>query len=234
MIIFPAIDIKGGRCVRLEQGLADKETVYGENPAERAALWESKGAQYIHLVDLDGAFEGVRKNREIIKSITSRVKVPVQLGGGIRTIDDIEDVLSMDVSRVILGTSVVQREGFAEEAIKKYGDKIAVSIDAKSGYAALEGWTKVTDIRAVKLAERLEDIGLKTLIYTDISKDGMLSGPNFEEMEIMKKSVNMDIIASGGVSTFGDIARLRNMGLYGAIIGKALYNGNLVLEEILR
>lgn len=234
MIFFPAVDIKGGKCVRLSQGMADKETVYGENPADRASLWESKGAEYIHVVDLDGAFEGVRKNREIIKEITQRVKAPVQLGGGIRTIEDIEDVLSLGVKRVILGTSVAQRKGFAEEAIKKYGDRIAVSIDAKSGYVALEGWVKVTDIKAVDLAKELERVGLKTLIYTDIAKDGMLSGPNFEEIKTLKENVNIDIIASGGVSTKEDILKLKGLGVYGAIIGKALYNGNLELEEILR
>lgn len=233
MIIFPAIDIRGGKCVRLEQGRADKETVYGEDPIEVAKLWESKGALFLHVVDLDGAINGNRLNRNIIRSIVDSVDIPVQLGGGIRTIDDIEDVFDSGVGRVILGTSVVEKEGFLEEALEKYGDKIAVSIDAKDGFIATKGWTKISDIKANYYAKALENLGLKTLIYTDISKDGMLSGPNFMELKALKESVDMNIIASGGISSFSDISTLKSLKIYGAIIGKALYSGNITLEEIL-
>lgn len=233
MIIFPAIDIRGGKCVRLEQGLADRETVYGENPAEMARLWESKGALFLHVVDLDGAFQGIRQNRNVIKSIIDNVDIPVQLGGGIRKIEDIEDSLEIGISRVILGTSVVEKEGFLEEALDRFKDKIAVSIDAKDGFVATKGWTEITDIKAVYYAKVLENLGLKTLIYTDISKDGMLSGPNLEEFKTLKGSVDMNIIASGGISSISDINNLKDLKLYGAIIGKALYTGNIKLEEIL-
>jgi phosphoribosylformimino-5-aminoimidazole carboxamide ribotide isomerase len=233
MIIFPAIDIRGGKCVRLEQGNADKETIYGEDPVRRAKLWESKGALFLHIVDLDGAFEGVRLNRNIIKSIVDNVSIPVQLGGGIRTIEDVDDVIELGISRVILGTSVVEVEGFIEEAIDKYGEKIAVSIDAKGGYIALNGWTKISDIKAIYFAKVLENLGLKTLIYTDISRDGMLQGPSIEELKALKESVNINIIASGGVSSAADVKLLKDLNIYGAIIGKALYTGNIKLEEIL-
>lgn len=233
MIIFPAIDIKGGKCVRLEQGRLDRETIYGEDPIERAKLWESKGASYLHIVDLDGAFEGVRSNRSIIKSIVNKVHIPVQLGGGIRTINDIKDVLGLGVQRVILGTSVVEDDGFLEEALAKYGNKIAVSIDARNGYVALNGWTKISDIKAIYLGQVLENMGLKTLIYTDISKDGMLQGPNIQELKVLKESITINIIASGGVSSIDDVKLLKSLDMYGAIIGKALYTGNIKLEEIL-
>lgn len=233
MIIFPAIDIRGGKCVRLEQGMADRETVYGEDPVERAKLWESNGAEFLHVVDLDGAFQGVRQNRDVIKRLVDSVSIPVEFGGGIRTLKDIEDVIKLGISRVILGTSVVEEDGFLEKALNKYGEKIAVSIDAKDGYVALNGWTKISDIKANYYAKVLENLGLKTIIYTDISKDGMLKGPNFDEMRTLKDIVDMDIIASGGISSIDDINRLKDLEVYGAIIGKALYTGNIKLEEIL-
>lgn len=233
MIIFPAIDIRGGKCVRLEQGIADKSTVYGEDPVDVAELWESQGALFLHIVDLDGAFQGVRLNRNVIRSIVDSVDIPVQLGGGIRSIEDIEDVLELGISRIILGTSVVEKDGFLEEGLDKYGDKIAVSIDAKNGFVAINGWTKISDLKANYYAKALENVGLRTLIYTDISKDGMLSGPNFEELKALKESVDMNIIASGGISSISDINSLKALKIYGAIIGKALYTGNIKLEEIL-
>lgn len=233
MIIFPAIDIRGGKCVRLEQGLADRETVYGGDPVERAKHWEGKGAEFLHVVDLDGAFQGVRQNRNVIKKLADSINIPVQLGGGIRTMRDIEEVLEMGISRVILGTSVVEEDGFLEKALYKYGEKIAVSIDVKDGCVALNGWTKISDIKANYYAKVLENLGLKTVIYTDISKDGMLKGPNFEELGALKAIVDINIIASGGISSSADIRKLRKLGVYGAIIGKALYTGNIELEEIL-
>lgn len=233
MIIFPAIDIRAGKCVRLEQGLAGRETVYGENPADVARLWESKGALFLHVVDLDGAFRGVRLNRNVVKSIVDSVHIPVQLGGGIRSIEDIEDALEMGIKRVILGTSAIEEEGFLEKVLDRFGDKIAVSIDAKDGFIATKGWTKIKDIKANYYAKVLENLGVKTLIYTDISKDGMLSGPNLEELVALKESVDMNIIASGGISSISDIRSLKALKIYGAIIGKALYTGNIKLDEIM-
>ncbi|QZY57235.1 1-(5-phosphoribosyl)-5-[(5-phosphoribosylamino)methylideneamino]imidazole-4-carboxamide isomerase [Crassaminicella profunda] len=232
MIIFPAIDLRGGNCVRLKQGKFQDENIYSKNPVEIAKKWEEQGAKYIHVVDLDGALEGVSKNSHVIKEIIKATNIPVQLGGGIRKIKDIENVLSYGVSRVILGTSAVKIDGFVEEALKTFGEKIAVSIDAKKGYVAVDGWTKTSDIKAIDFAKKLEGLGLKTLIYTDIAKDGMLLGPNFKELKELKENINIDLIASGGISKKEDVEKLSTLGLYGAIIGKALYTGDIALEEL--
>lgn len=231
MIIFPAIDIRGGQCVRLKQGDFNEETVYGSNPAQMAKKWEEDGAEFIHVVDLDGAKDGEGKNLSVIEEIVKSVNVPVQLGGGIRTMDYVDKLVEIGVSRVILGTAVIEKEGFAIEAIKKHGDKIAVSLDAKNGYVATKGWTHTTDIKAIDVAKELEGYGLKTIIYTDIAKDGMLIGPNFEETEALNESVNIDIIASGGVGSVEDVRRLTEMNVYGAIIGKALYDNKVSLKD---
>ncbi|TCO79372.1 1-(5-phosphoribosyl)-5-[(5-phosphoribosylamino)methylideneamino]imidazole-4-carboxamide isomerase [Marinisporobacter balticus] len=232
MIIFPAIDIRGGKCVRLIQGKFDKEDIYGENPVEIAINWEQQGAKYIHLVDLDGALYGKSVNGDVIKKIIQSVNVPVQLGGGIRKIEDVKNMLHLGVSRVILGTSAVKEDGFVENALEDFQEKIAVSIDAKNGYVAIDGWTKTSDMKAIVFAKKLEKIGLKTLIYTDIAKDGMMSGPNFLELKEMKENVNMQIIASGGISNYENIKKLIDLKLYGAIIGKALYTEDIKLEAL--
>jgi phosphoribosylformimino-5-aminoimidazole carboxamide ribotide isomerase len=232
MIIFPAIDIRNGRCVRLQQGRFDKEDIYDENPIEVAQRWEKKGAQYLHMVDLDGALYGQRVNGKVVEAIVQSITIPVQLGGGIRTIEDIEKVLALGIHRVILGTAAVEEKSFLEKALRNYGEKIAVSIDAHEGYVAVEGWTKTSAFKAMDFAKQLADMGLKTLIYTDIAKDGMLSGPNFEELKNLKKNVDLNIIASGGISSKQNIEKLRELQLYGAIIGKALYTGNIKLEEL--
>ncbi len=231
MIIFPAIDIRGGQCVRLKQGDFNQETVYSSNPSEMAKKWESDGAEFIHVVDLDGAKDGEGKNLSVIEEIVKSVNVPVQLGGGIRTMDYIDKLIKAGVSRVILGTAVIEKEGFAAQAVEKYGDKIAVSLDAKNGYVATKGWTHTTDIKAIDVAKDLEKIGVKTIIYTDIAKDGMLIGPNFDETGALNESVNIDIIASGGVGSVEDVKRLTEMNVYGAIIGKALYDGKVSLKD---
>lgn len=231
MIIFPAIDIRGGQCVRLKQGDFNQETVYSSNPSEMAKKWEEDGAEFIHVVDLDGAKDGEGKNLSVIEEIVKSVNVPVQLGGGIRTMEYIDKLIEAGVSRVILGTAVIEKEGFAEMAVEKYGDKIAVSLDAKNGYVATKGWTHTTDIKAIDVAKKLEKIGVKTIIYTDISKDGMLIGPNFDETGALNESVNIDIIASGGVGSVEDVKRLTEMNVYGAIIGKALYDGKVSLKD---
>lgn len=233
MILFPAIDIRGGKCVRLIQGDYTQETVYNDSPSDVAKEWERQGAEYIHVVDLDGAKTGDSLNREAIAEIAKAVQIPVQVGGGIRSMETIDSHIANGVGRVIIGTAAIQDPQFVEEAVAKYGEKIAVSIDARNGFVATDGWTETTDVKAVKLLRWLEGIGVKTVVYTDILKDGMLQGPNFDELYVMNKASDMDIIASGGVSTILDIVKLSMMDLYGAIIGKALYEGNLTLKTAL-
>lgn len=232
MIIFPAIDIKSGRCVRLRQGKAEDEIVFSDNPVEVALMWQNLGAEYLHIVDLDGAFCGRPINTNIIKEIVNKVDIPVQLGGGIRKSDDVKRMLNIGVSRVILGTSALLNKGLLISLLSEYGYKIAVSIDAKDGYVAIDGWTRISSVRAVDFALELEKKGLKTLIYTDISKDGMLSGPNFNDIKDLKEKLGINIIASGGISTVDDIKKLEKFKIYGAIIGKSLYTGDIDFKDI--
>lgn len=230
MIIYPAIDIINGKCVRLQQGSYSDVTVFGDNPVEMAAKWESQGAQYLHVVDLDGAKSGKSENAEVIKQIAARLNIPVQLGGGIRSLESIETILSNGVSRVILGTSAVNNQELLKEALKKYKDRIVVGIDAKDGMVAIHGWEKTSDFTAIEFARRVEDFGVKTIIYTDISRDGMLKGPNLTAMSDMARSVEIDVIASGGVSCLKDITDFKCTGVSGVIVGKALYTGNVDLK----
>ncbi len=232
MIIFPAIDIRGGKCVRLQQGQFNKEQIYGDDPAAMARNWEQQGAKYLHIVDLDGALHGERTNGIAIESIIRAVNLPIQLGGGIRSLDDINKALELGVNRVIIGTSALSEENFVKDALRLYGDRIVVSIDALKGYVATDGWTTISSVKAVDITKKLEYLGLKTLVYTDIEKDGMLKGPNFYQLEEIKKIFSNDIIASGGISTIEHIKTLENLGMYGSIIGKALYTGDIKLEDI--
>ncbi|MZQ75085.1 MAG: 1-(5-phosphoribosyl)-5-[(5-phosphoribosylamino)methylideneamino]imidazole-4-carboxamide isomerase [Peptoclostridium sp.] len=232
MMIYPAIDIKDGRCVRLKQGKFDDITVYYENPAEAAALWKGKGAKYIHIVDLDGALEGVPKNLEVIREIANGVDIPVQIGGGIRSRQTVDLLLSAGVRRVIVGTMAVKNRELLEELVKEYGDKIVVGIDAKDGKVAVEGWEEVSSIDSIELASELSTVGVKTVIYTDISKDGMMSGPNFEVYGELKEKTSLEVIASGGISSAEDIKKLAAMGVDGAIVGKALYSGAIDFEDL--
>lgn len=227
MIIFPAIDIRGGKCVRLTQGDYNKEKIYSDEPIEVAKDWEKKGAAYIHIVDLDGAKTGESINQGLIAEISQAVSIPVQVGGGIRSSKVIDDYLNAGVSRVIIGTAAIQDKEFLREAVKQFGEKIAVSIDARNGFVATDGWTKESSVKALDLVKELEEIGVQTIVYTDILKDGMLKGPNFEELEAVDKATKMDVIASGGVTTEDDVEKLESQGMYGAIIGKALYDGTL-------
>jgi len=231
MIVYPAIDIINGKCVRLQQGSYSKVTIFGDSPIEMALKWESQGARYLHVVDLDGARSGNSENTEIIKQIASRLTIPVQLGGGIRSLDTIEIILSSGVSRVIIGTSAVNNQEMLRAAIKEYKDKIAVGIDAKDGMVAIQGWEETSDFTAIDFAKRVESLGAKTIIYTDISRDGMLAGPNLVAMSDMVKSVGIEVIASGGVSCLKDILNLKSTGVRGVIVGKALYTGNIDLKE---
>lgn len=235
MIIYPAIDIKGGSCVRLVQGRLDEDTVYGTNPAEVAKEWEEAGASYIHVVDLDGAFAGKSVNSKCIKEISNAVSVPIQLGGGVRNIAGIENSFFSGVQRVILGTAAVNNPDFVRSAAMLYHGRIVVGIDAKDGYAAIEGWAKVSNLKAVEFAKEMADIGIETIIYTDIATDGMLSGPNLAAMEEMVRAVpNIDVIASGGVSGIEDIIALKSTGVQGVITGKALYTKRLNLAQAIK
>jgi len=231
MIIYPAIDIINGKCVRLQQGSYSDVTIFGDSPVEMALKWESQGAQYLHVVDLDGARSGNSDNAEVIKQIASKLTIPVQLGGGIRSLDTIEKILSSGVNRVILGTAAVNNQEMLKQAIREYKDKIVVGIDAKDGMVAIHGWEKKSDFTAIDFARIVEGLGAKTIIYTDISKDGMLKGPNLVAMSDMAKSVGIEVIASGGVSCLKDILELISTGVRGVIVGKALYTGNIDLKE---
>lgn len=234
MIIYPAVDIKGGKCVRLRQGRYDDMTVFGDDPMEMALKWQNAGARYLHTVDLDGARGGSSANRAIIGQIAKRLSIPVQTGGGIRTITDIREVLSLGVARVILGTSAVRNPELVKEAVAEFGDKIAVGIDAKDGMVAIEGWEEVSSFKAVDFALKMQSLGVKTIIYTDIATDGMLAGPNLNAMKEMNDAVSMDVIASGGVGSIADLESLRAVGVAGAITGKAIYTGAIDLAEALK
>lgn len=233
MIIYPAIDLREGKCVRLVQGKFDNMTVYSDNPIEIALKWKTMGAEYLHVVDLDGARYGEPKNIDVVSGIAAQVGIPVQMGGGIRSIEMVEKVLGSGVKRIILGTSAVKDPELVKEALKRYGDRIAVGIDAKDGLVAIEGWERTSENSAVDFAKKMEDIGAKTIIYTDISRDGMLSGPNLKAMQEMAEAVNIDVIASGGVGGLQDIHSLKNTGVSGVIVGKALYTGKVDLKKAL-
>ena len=235
MQLYPAIDLKDGRCVRLTQGLFDRVKVYSDSPEETARLWVSKGAAFLHLVDLDGALAGRSVNGEVIRRIVKAVDVPVQIGGGIRSRQAAEAMLELGVSRVIIGTRAVREPEFVRQLVEAFGpEKIAVGIDAKKGMVALEGWEQVSAVSAGELCGQMKAFGVRHVVYTDISRDGMLSGPNVEATKELTEETGMDIIASGGVSTMEDLKRLYDAGIQGAIIGKALYEGRLDLQEAVK
>jgi phosphoribosylformimino-5-aminoimidazole carboxamide ribotide isomerase len=231
MVIYPAIDVKNGKCVRLVQGQFDDETVYSDHPVEMAKKFEQLGAEYLHVIDLDGARLGEPQNIAIISEMAVKLGIPIQLGGGIRTIEMIEIILCKGIERVILGTSAVKDQDMIKKAVQSFGNNLAVAIDARDGMVAIEGWAKTSSFTAVGFAKKMEDLGAKTIIYTDISRDGMLNGPNLKAMEEMVKSVGIDVIASGGVTSLQDIINLKELGVSGAIVGKALYTGDIKLQE---
>jgi phosphoribosylformimino-5-aminoimidazole carboxamide ribotide isomerase len=233
MIVFPAIDIKNGKCVRLLQGEKDKETVYFENPVEVALMWQEKGAQFLHIVDLDGAFDGVPKNLELIASLVKSVDIPVQIGGGIRNEEIIRQYLDTGINRVIIGTKAVTDPDFTKNMLEKYDKKIVISIDAKDNMVCTKGWVETSDISVDNLCDRLIPQGLKTIVYTDISKDGMMAGPNFGELRRLNDKYDISIIASGGISKAADLDQVRDMDIYGVITGKALYEGAIQLDNYL-
>lgn len=233
MQIYPAIDIIDGKAVRLTQGRYDDVTVFNDNPVMAAKEWVDAGATYIHLVDLDGARYGKSFVDRIIKDITTQFNIPVEVGGGVRTLEDVDTRINAGASRVIIGTAAVKNPQLVKEAVEKYADKIAVGVDAKNGMVAVTGWEEVSNISAVDLCLKMKEIGVKTIIYTDISKDGMMSGPNIESTKELIEKTGMDIIASGGVSCMQDIENVKNINAAGVIIGKALYNGALDLKQVI-
>lgn len=232
MKLYPAIDIKDGKCVRLKQGLFNDVNVYSDEPYKIAMEFEKAGAEFIHVVDLDGALQGQSVNADVIKKIASSVNIPIELGGGIRSIEAIEYALSLGVYRVIIGTKAVSNPEFIREAIEKFGaDKIVVGVDAKDGMVAVEGWEKISDMSAVSMSKAMKEMGVLTIIYTDISKDGMLSGPNVAQTKLLSDETGIDIIASGGVSCMEDLIHVDEAGIHGAIIGKAIYEKRIDLAE---
>ena len=233
MRIYPAIDIKDGKCVRLYKGSFSQVTVYGDDPAQMAKRWENEGGEVIHVVDLDGAKYGHGVNADVIKKICRTVDVPVQTGGGIRSMEDIEAKLSCGINRVIIGTSAVRDEDFVRRAIDKYNEKIVIGIDARDGMVAIDGWEEVSRHKAVEFALKMQEFGAKTIVYTDISTDGTLAGPNVEAMREMAESTKLDVIASGGIGNVEHIASLMPTGVEGVIVGRALYTGDVSLADAL-
>lgn len=237
MILYPAIDLKGGSVVRLRQGDMAQATVYGSDPAAQAASFEADGFEWLHVVDLDGAFAGASVNAAAVEGILASVKMPVQLGGGIRDITGVISWIKRGVARVILGTAAVHDPGFVKEAAKAFPDRVAVGIDAKDGRVAVEGWAEVSDMTAFDLARRFEDAGVAAIIYTDISRDGLLKGLNLEATRALAEAVSIPVIASGGLADIEDVKRLiqpENRAIAGAITGRALYDGRLDGREALR
>lgn len=232
MQLYPAIDVKNGKCVRLLQGKFDQETIFHDNPVEVALKWEKLGGTYIHIVDLDGALDGKWVNKEAIKAVVEAVNVPVQTGGGVRTLDDIKERLDVGIDRVIIGTMAVKDPEFVKNAVDRFGaEHIAVGIDAKNGYVATHGWEQVSNLEAVSFALQMKDYGVNVIIYTDISKDGTMQGPNIEQTKALVDATGMYIIASGGVSKMSDLADTSQIGVGGTIIGKALYLEAIQLDE---
>ncbi len=237
MIVIPAIDLKEGRCVRLSQGRMDRETVYSEDPVQTAKVWEAKGAERLHIVDLNGATAGAPFHRTLIGKMIKAVTIPVEIGGGIRDLGTIEDYLSAGAAWVILGTAASSNPDLLEEACRRYPGRIILSIDARGGKVAVEGWKEVVSVESVEFAKRFENVGLSAIVFTDIERDGMGTGLNFESTRNLAQSISIPVIASGGVSRLQDIEQLLEFeaaGVIGVIVGRALYAGKVDLEEAIR
>jgi phosphoribosylformimino-5-aminoimidazole carboxamide ribotide isomerase len=234
MLLFPAIDLMSGQVVRLRQGKADQKTVYSNDPAAFAKRWQEEGGDYLHMVDLDAAFTGQQQNLDAVRAITRAITIPCQLGGGMRSEEAIGRALDAGVSRIVIGTRAAESLEFVEKMASKFGsDRVAVGIDAKNGIVSVKGWTELSTLEAAQLAQQAQEAGAGTIIYTDIATDGMLQGPNFAELERMLSLLRCQLIASGGVSSNADVERLAQMpGLYGCIIGKALYDGAVSLKQL--
>lgn len=234
MILYPAIDLKDGHCVRLLRGDMDKATVFGDDPAAQAAKFEAAGCEWLHLVDLNGAFAGAPVNAAAVEAILARIKVPAQLGGGIRDMKTIETWLSKGLARVILGTVAVENPDLVREAARAFPGQVAVGIDARGGRVATKGWAEETEVMVTDLARSFEDAGVAAIIYTDILRDGAMKGPNIAATEELARAVSIPVIASGGVSSLADLTALRDTGVIaGAISGRAIYDGALDLAQAL-
>ena len=235
MIILPAIDLIGGKCVRLRQGRYDDVTVYNDSPLDQAFMFKEAGATWIHVVDLDAAKSGVPENHEIIKQIAEKTGLKVDTGGGIRNMDTLSKwIEDYGVSRAVLGTAAVKDPGFTRAAIEKYGDKVAIGIDAHDGYVSVNGWTSDSTLKAVDFALKCKEIGAKTVVFTDISRDGMLTGPATEATKEMVEKTGLNVIASGGIGSDADVELIKTSGCAGVIIGKAIYEGKVDLAKCLR
>ena len=237
MVILPAIDLKGGKCVRLYQGDFNQSTVFSDFPEEMALKWQQQGAKHLHIVDLDGAKQGEPVNVFSIKKILENVRIPIEVGGGIRTLENIEDLLDMGVERIILGSTAVSDPELIREAAREFGENVVVGIDAKQGLVAVDGWVNVSQLTALDLAIRVGDMGISTIIYTDIAKDGTLAGHNAEATAELARQAGISVIASGGVASLDDIRTLKKYeadGIEGVVIGRALYTGALNLSDALQ
>ena len=234
MEIWPAIDIRGGNCVRLQQGDYARETVFGENPAEMAKYWVSQGAKRLHLVDLDGAKDGKPTNFDCIAELVKAVDIPCELGGGIRDEQTIDRLLNIGLARLVIGTLALKQPEWFRDMCDKYPGKLVLGIDAKNGFVATDGWLETSSTPAVTLAKQFENAPLAALVYTDIATDGMMKGPNLPEMKAMQQQVNVPVVASGGVTTIDDVRNLSDAGLAGCIIGRALYEKTIALPEAMR
>ena len=234
MEIIPAVDIRGGKCVRLYQGDYGKETVFSEDPVQVAMDWKTMGARRLHVIDLDGAAKGEPRNIETIKAIVKKVKLPVQLGGGIRDEGTVAKLLGIGIARIILGTVAVENPNLIKALCRKYGDGIIVGIDARDGYVATHGWKQGTEVKALELGMRMQDLGVKRIIYTDIKRDGTLTEPGFEAVGEMVRGLKVAIIAAGGISKIDHLRKLKELGAEGAILGRAIYTGDINLKEALK
>ena len=235
MQLYPAIDMKNGQCVRLRQGAFKDITIYSDAPERVAAHWQEKGASFLHLVDLDGALAGYSVNEEVIRRIADTVSIPIEIGGGIRSGEAVERMLGLGVRRVIIGTKAVEHPEFLRDMVRTFGEEaIVAGVDAKDGMVAVEGWEKVSSLTASDLCLTMKEYGVRHIVYTDISRDGMLSGPNVEATRKLTEETGLDIIASGGVSCMEDLKCLHEAGIRGAVIGKALYENRIDLAEAVR
>jgi len=233
MQIWPAIDLRGGKCVRLQQGDYDRETIFSDDPVDQARQWADSGAKYLHLVDLDGARDGSVSNRASIAAIAKNTDLVTELGGGIRTEETIRDLIDIGIDRLVIGTQAIKQPEWFAEMCQKYPDRLVLGIDARKGQVATDGWLETSETAAVDLAKKFADQPIAAIIYTDIDTDGMLAGPNLAEMQSMKEATDIPVVASGGVTTLEDVAALAAIPVAGAIVGRALYEGSLKLDAAL-
>lgn len=234
MIIYPAIDIRGGKAVRLVEGDYDRETVFDADPLDAALRWQSEGAEWIHIVDLDGARDGIRANADAIARIRNEVTVPIQLGGGLRSLDDLAEVDALGIDRMVIGSAAVSNPKLVEDALVQFGSKIAVGLDARNGMLATHGWTEQSTVSVLEAGDRFAGLGVENIIFTDIGRDGRLEGPNITALIEMTQSVDANIIASGGVSSLDDLKRIEKARAAGVIVGAALYHKRITLKDAIQ